>query len=133
LYGDVTVAVGRIGDGVIDGLNSRYTTFTVLYIIGVSGLIFTFIDSANPKRKLIKYAVLIALAINIPLLFSSYSNGVQTSKQWNNQMVSIQYCTHHTIVSSVATFNCLVEATNGNVTNPQARLQFLQDKHWAGY
>ncbi len=74
LFGAAMIAVGRISDTLVIALHPRYTTFTILYIIGLSGLIFTLVDivKPNPSKKLLKYVTIVALAINIPLLLSSY-------------------------------------------------------------
>lgn len=127
LAGGLT-AVSRLGFGVIQGSASRYTAFSLLYVIGLTGLICTLFDTVKMRKSSLAIVILVSVAINGPLLFSSYSNGRAGFRQLASKYEAIAACTH---MPSPADSCLLLTYPHADVTRP--RLEYLKSKHWAGY
>jgi hypothetical protein len=123
-----STAYGRLGFGVMSSLSSRYTAFSLLYLIGLIGLAFSLIlNSRLGARSRQLYVWGIAL-LCIPLLISSYRTGIQGFKEQNAKEVVVRTCTHQADPSDA----CLL-ATYPSAKIVRLRLEYLKAKHWAGY
>jgi hypothetical protein len=120
--------VSRLGFGVAEATASRYTAFSLLYIIGLTGLTCALLDTFTINRHALILAVLSAVAISGPPLMSSYVYGIHDFRGQSILLKEIKYCTHEPDPSN----SCLL------MTYPRAdvtrlRLEYLKTKHWAGY
>jgi len=118
----------RLGFGLEQSLASRYTSFSILYIIGLIGVMVSLLDLSKTTRQNMRFIGLIVLAISLPMLFSSYVNGRIGMQHEHLSYEQMKYCTHQTMPSDT----CLV-STYPNVHNGRIRLDFVKTKHWAGY
>ena len=127
LAGSLT-ALSRLGFGVAQGSASRYTAFSLLYVIGLTGLICALLDTTKLNRSNGLFVVLVALAVSTPLLFSSYSDGRTGFKIESANTRVISSCTH---VPNPTDACLLLTYPHADVARP--RLEYLKTKHWAGY
>ena len=125
----LSTAFGRLGYGINFALNSRYTAFSLLYVIGITALAFTLIAytqhiSENTKRLFVWSIVLLCL----PLLMSSYAAGIHGFKSQSSYLQEVKFCTHEQNPPDT----CLSETyPSPQVVRP--RLAYVKAKHWAGY
>ena len=127
LAGFVT-AYGRLGYGIYAALVSRYTAYSLLYVIGIVGVAFTLIGrsmGSNAKRL---YSSSVAL-VCLPFLILGYVEGLHGFSDQSQRLKAISACTHQ----ATATFACL------ELTYPSAPqvvgqgLAYIKSRHWAGY
>lgn len=138
LVGAFMIILGRmnhdfnIPTSLTDALQPRYTAITLLYIIGLSGLIFSLVDGFKLTKKVLQYFLILVLVVQIPLIYSSYWVGSRTSVERYELMKRLQLCSFEP--TELVTQDCL-SSNNYLNTNDVARehLQFLKDKNWAGY
>ncbi len=129
LLSDVSVAYGRLGFGVTFALNSRYSAFSLLYIIGVLGLVFTLVARSPDlsQRKTRQCAWSIAL-VCLPLLMSSYNVGIRGFQKQSAYLEGTKVCTSKPYPSDA----CLWKTYPGpQIVRP--RLTYIKDRGWAGY
>jgi len=121
--------IGRLGFGVAESMSSRYTAFSLLYVIGLTGLICAILDTLTPRQGMIG---LVIMSISIPLLFVSYSYGMLGLKSQSASLQEVKYCTHQPDPDTA----CLLLTApypdrNTGLTGNQ--LKYIKAKHWAGY
>lgn len=120
---------GRLGYGINFALNSRYSAFSLLYIIGLIGLSFSLLDNS---KKLARETILICswsiVLVCLPLYISSYAAGIHGFKTQSNYLEVINTCTH----LENPTDACL-SATYPSPPIVRTRLEYLKARHWAGY
>lgn len=122
------ISIGRVGDGLYNATSSRYTTFTLLYAIGVTGLTFTLLDQTKRKRLAYTSAGIITAA-SIPLIISSYSIGLDTARLWSKQMSPHQHC----LTQPVITDDCLRAAHySRDLNKARTEAKFVKEKNWSG-
>jgi hypothetical protein len=122
-------AVSRLGFGVIQGSASRYTAFSLLYVIGVTGLICALLDTWKIKRNRYKGLIVAGLlVVSGPLLFSSYANGLAGMRTESTSLKLIAACTR----IANPTDGCLL-LTYPQADVERARLHYIKVKHWSGY
>lgn len=116
----------------IDAMQTRYTAMPLLYLVGLSGLSLTVVDSLRLNRRLLSYVVLVLLIVQIPLIWSNHYVGVINSKERYDIVSNLQTCSRQP--TDKVSKDCL-SANNYLNTYPVAKeqLQYLKDKHWAGY
>ena len=126
----LVTAVGRVGGGVGNSLSSRYTTLSILYMIGLIGTSSTLLDKLKLHSKYIGLALLLMATVSTPLLFSSYKNGLYASRLRHDQMLQIRTCTDE----PRPTVACLQTANFSlDTSTSAAQLKYLKARHWAGY
>jgi len=129
ILSSLSTAFGRLGYGVSFALNSRYTAFSLIFIIGLVGLAFTLLIftkniSLNFKRLCAGTIVLMSL----PLLMSSYAAGLHGFSKQSSYLKTVKFCTHEPDPSDA----CLDQTyPSAQVVRP--RLEYLKARHWAGY
>jgi len=121
-------AVSRLGFGVEQGMASRYTAFSLLYIIGVSGIFLLAIDTGRISKQKTVLTILISIAVVLPLLISSYKNGINGWRVRSAYMRVVESCTHQDHPSN----QCL-SMTYPDPNIARERLTYVKQKHWAGY
>jgi ABC-2 type transport system permease protein len=124
----LSTAFGRLGYGIDLVFKSRYTSFTLLYVIGISALIFVLIDhsriSFNTKRLL----ALTFILVMAPILLSSYVVGIKNFQNQSALLRDVKNCTHEQNPAD----SCLVKTyPKPNIVRP--RLEYVKQKHLAGY
>lgn len=124
----IVTGMSRLGFGLDQSLSGRYTAFTLLYVIGLTGIVLTLLDLAKPKRNTVIFAALLAFAISGPLLFSSYTNGKAGFRHDLTVRQAIRACTK----AEKPTDTCLL-STYPSVKIVEPRLEFIKAKHWGGY
>jgi hypothetical protein len=114
--------IGRNASGVVQALSSRYTAFTLLYIIGAIGLCWTLAKHAGVRW--------LVVGLSVPLLISSYLSGLDNARLLHQTRVTMKACTH----IAQPTKDCL-KLTDFFDPLPitQHRLDYLKAKHWSGY
>lgn len=127
------ITLGRVNNGLYSATSSRYTTFPIMYYVGLMGLIITFVDAAKAKKALIDIAILTLVLINVPLLYSSYRVGIYTSRLWAEQMRSVRACTHQAIVSDECLWRTNYTSYTRDTSLSREQLKYIKDKHWGGY
>jgi hypothetical protein len=138
LIGAAMIILGRlvpdpnINTPLTDAMQSRYTAMSIMYIVGLSGLIISLADSMRLNSRLFKYFVMVILVVQVPLLFLSYYAGFVNSKERHTLMIRLQRCSQQPVEK--ISKDCL-SSNNYLNTNPTAKeqLQYLKSKHWAGY
>jgi hypothetical protein len=121
-------AVSRLGFGLVQSSASRYTAFSLLYIIGLTGLICALLDTIKLDRRNLLFIVLVIIAVSSPLLFSSYQNGKVGLRSQSTYFKQLKQCTHDRSPSDL----CL-QWTYPNIDITRHRLEYIKAKHWAGY
>lgn len=121
-------AVSRLGFGLDQSMASRYTGFSILFYIGFIGLAATLLDSKYIKNASLVFAILVVIAINIPLLASSYNDGRTGFKDRALYFKTLQHCTAEAVPSQA----CLL-STYPSAQAAQNRIDYLKSKHWGGY
>lgn len=132
LYGllcSLSTAYGRLGYGMDLVFKSRYTSFTLLYVIGISVLIYILVNETKVltirNKKLIVAGFTLVM---IPILVSSYAVGLDNFKKQSLLLRQTKFCTH----MPAPTDSCLVTTYPlPRVVAP--RVEYLKAKHWAGY
>jgi hypothetical protein len=129
LLSDVSVAYGRLGFGVTFALNSRYSAFSLLYIIGVLGLVFTLVGRSPDlnERKSRRYAWGVAL-LCFPLLVSSYNVGIRGFQTQSAYLQMTKACTAKAYPSDACLWKTYPSA---QIVRP--RLKYIKEKDWGGY
>jgi len=125
----LTTDFARLGGGLGNSLSSRYATISIIYIVGFIGTLLTLLDTYKFKNTDIRLIVLTISVVTIPVLFSSYANGLRASQLRQQQMIGIHNCTQTAMVSDA----CLGEADVYETGVARNQLQYLKSKHWAGY
>lgn len=132
LSSGIITGIARISYGVNGGTISRYTTFSLLYLVGLVGLICAIIGVLNKERLLCRTLIAMLVGVMIPLLITSYVFGFRGFKNVSSTLLYIQMCTHKSNPDS----HCLTLTA----TRPQMDLQlvnnrinYVRSKHWAGY
>jgi hypothetical protein len=132
LASSVITGVARLGFGVSEASISRYTTFSLLYVIGVTGLICTILDTGIIKRQMANKVIAMILGLAGLFLLFSYAYGIHGFQDQSLWLKNVAYCTHQ----SKPTNGCLLLTA----TYPQRdtklvakRLAYVKSKHWAGY
>lgn len=120
--------VSRLGFGISQGLASRYTAFSLLYVIGLTGLICALLDTVKLNVNIKLFVVLVAFAVSGPLLFSSYRDGKIGFNVESSSVREISGCTHAPNPNDT----CLL-STYPSTAAVKPRLEYLKTKHWAGY
>lgn len=132
LYGLLSAAVtsfGRLGYGIDLAFKSRYGSFTLLYVIGISVLTLAILDTTPKLTKRFKQLATISLALfMLPLLISSYAVGFSGFRNQSALLRQVKLCTH----VQNPTDACL------SLTYPRPwvvrpRLEYVKAKHLAGY
>lgn len=113
---------GRNASGVTQALSSRYSTFSLLYIVGAIGFTITVTKQAGARWLII--------GLSIPLLISSYISGIHNAQKLHTDRIVVKTCTHvphptDDCIRLIDPFDPL------SVT--RSRIDFLKSKHWAGY
>ena len=125
---DLITAISRLGLGVAQSMNSRYTAVSLLLTIGFTGLILTILDNLRVAHKYKIFIWLCLAAVVLPLLWSSYVNGIEGMQTRSTYLRYIAACTRLTNPSS----KCL-SYTYPNPDLVRTRLVYLKQKHWSGY
>ncbi len=128
LAAGLVTAISRVGFGVQQGMASRYTSISLIYLIGLVGLIFTLIDTARLKKAEVGAVIMLICSVLGPLIISSYANGIVGFKNQSAHLKLIQQCTHEYEPSK----ECLL-TTYPSATVAKERLDYLKQKHWASY
>jgi hypothetical protein len=129
ILGGLTTAVGRLVYGVSFALNSRYTAFSILYVIGLTALTVTLFDDLHKTSKNFRVVVASGLVLfSLPLLISSYSVGVHGFRSQSALLREIRTCT-----SVEDPSNACLSLTYPDPSVVRPRLEFIKTKHWAGY
>lgn len=128
LAAGLATAISRVGFGVQQGMASRYTSISLIYLIGLIGLIFTIIDVTKFKKREIRALVLLVCTLLVPLVISSYANGIVGFKNQSDHLKVIQQCTLETEPSK----ECLL-TTYPDHEVARNRLNYIKQKHWAGH
>jgi hypothetical protein len=132
LMSAVITAVARLNLGVVQSTTSRYTVFSLLYVIGLTGLACAILDTFTIKRSFIAPLLLVAISISGPLLMASYTHGVFGLQQQSVLMKEVKYCTHQFSPSK----SCLLLSApypERNTVRTGTQLKYIKAKHWAGY
>ena len=129
LMAAVITGVGRLGFGVAESLSSRYTAFSLLYVIGLTGLICAILDTLTPKQRKIGLAV---LGISGPLLIISYSYGLVGLKAQSVSLHEAKHCTHQ-LDPDIACLLLTAPYPDRNTALTGDQLKYIKAKHWAGY
>jgi hypothetical protein len=132
LMSAVITGAARLNLGVAQSTASRYTVFSLLYVIGLTGLACALLDTLTIKRGAIALIILAVVGVSGPLLLASYSYGIPDLQQQSTFMQEAKYCTHKTNPSKM----CLLLTApfpdrNSVLTGDQ--LHYIKAKHWAGY
>jgi hypothetical protein len=132
LYGllcGLSTAFGRLGYGIGFALSSRYSTLSVLYTIGITGLAFSLLSSHRGIGRQLRAGFIACLVlISLPLLTSSYVVGFQGFQSQSVLLKNIKTCTHETNPTDA----CLLQTyPNPQVVRP--RLEYVKTNHLAGY
>jgi len=125
----VITAIGRVGSAAAPSTASRYAAFSLLYVIGLTGLVCTILDTMAIKRQPTGLAI---LAISIPLLVVSYTYGMLGMQVQSGWLHAVKTCTHQ----AHPTTKCLFSTSpypDHNTELTAARLTYVKSKHWAGY
>ncbi|HET7060327.1 MAG TPA: hypothetical protein VFH99_03380 [Candidatus Saccharimonadales bacterium] len=132
LYGllcALSTAFGRLGYGIGFALSSRYTTLSLLYIIGLIGLTFTLLINTERISRSTKHMIIgLVVLFNVPILISSYVIGVQGFQSQSALFKEIKSCTH----AQDPTDSCL-QLTYPNPQVVRPRLEYVKAKGLAGY
>lgn len=114
--------VGRSASGIAQALSSRYTSFTLLYIVGLIGLCWTL-----TKQQGVRWLV---IGLSIPLLISSYLGGIDYARKLHQDRVVMKACTHVSRPNEAC-----IRLTDFFDPLPvtQERIDYLKAKHWSGY
>jgi len=129
ILGDLATAVGRLSYGIGTADSSRYTAFSILYVIGLTVLAVALFDDLNKTSKNFRVIATSGLILfSLPLLISSYSVGIKGFHSQSVLLNEIKTCTHVEHPSST----CL-SLTYPNPSIALQRLEYLKAKHWAGY
>lgn len=128
LLATLMTAVSRVGFGYSQSMSSRYTAFSLLYIIGLSGLILVMADGAARQARSIPVTILALVAVSIPLLSSSYVNGAHGFSLRAAYLRHIASCTAQPNPPN----HCLSE-TYPYIQKIPGMLNYLKAKHWGGY
>jgi hypothetical protein len=132
LMSAIITGLGRLNMGVAQSTTSRYTIFSLLYIIGITGLILTLLDIAGFKQNTMIGVLLSLLVISLPFTINSYVIGVGDLQRQSNYMKYVKSCTHKPSPSN----GCLLLTApypQRNTEQTAYRLSYLKYKHWAGY
>jgi hypothetical protein len=132
LFAGIAISSGRIDLGIINALSSRYTAFSLLFIISFTIIISDIIFHYVPWRKLKLNPVSVGIILTIlvlPFLASSYYNGVVGMKIQSANFREIKWCTDERHPSDA----CLYEAYFPSRDEALNRLNYLKHKHWGGY
>jgi hypothetical protein len=129
LLDGVSTAYGRLGYGLGFASSSRYTAFSLLYLIGLLMLALTLLDH-TPKLKFsfrwMSAGTLVLLTL--PILISSYGSGIYGFRSHSALLKEIKSCTHAQYPS-----NACLSLTYPSPSIVRPRLEYLKSKHWAGY
>jgi hypothetical protein len=129
ILGGLSTGVGRLSYGVGFALSSRYTAFSLFYIIGMTVVVFMLLDRLKkPSYEFSTVAVSCLVLLSLPLLVSSYSVGIHGFRTQSALLKEIRGCTH-----SVDPSEACLALTYPNPKIVAPRLQYLKTKHWAGY
>lgn len=129
ILGGLTTAVGRLAYGVSYALSSRYTAFSILYVIGLTVLAITLLDDLHKASGNFNMVVISGLIlISLPLLISSYRVGAYGLQDRSALLKEIKTCT-----SVENPSNACLSLTYPNPSIVRPRLEYLKAKHWAGY
>ena len=123
---DCITTISRVGFGLEQAVSSRYTAISLLFIISLLGITATLISvcTKGHQRKLAGLLV----AVNIPLLILSNIQGLQGYRDRSAHMGVIKDCTH----MPNPTKECLLVTIPGTGVDKKD-LDYIKNKHWAGY
>jgi hypothetical protein len=130
LLSAVITAIARLNLGIAQSTTSRYAVFSLLYVIGLTGLACAVLDSCTVKRNTI--AILIISGVTAPLLIASYAYGTGDLQRQSAFMEDVKYCTREANPDRA----CLLLTApypNRNTILTGAQLKYIKTKHWAGY
>ena len=128
----VVTAVGRLGLGLGGALSSRYTTFSVLFLIST---IVILVGLLREKKLIIKSSVsavstlCVVMGVVGILVISSYYSGLQGMKTRSILYRYIKSCSQ----VEVPSHTCLYQIYFPSTTIALSRLNYLKQKHYAGY
>ncbi|HVV25585.1 MAG TPA: hypothetical protein VHC21_00945 [Candidatus Saccharimonadales bacterium] len=124
LMADAITTISRVGFGLEQAVSSRYTATSLLFYVGLTGLIATVISlSKHPKKAYVAFAVVSAV-----LIIVSDVQGLSGFKSRSANMQVIKSCTHQ----ANPTKECLLVVIPGAGVSIND-LNYIKDKHWAGY
>lgn len=131
LMAGAITTIGRLGFGIASGLSSRYTTFSVLFLISVIFIVMHLInDNVNflIKKRYCSMASLFLLVVMTPLIINSYYTGIQEMKKKSIESSNIYSCSRE----DNPTDQCL-RAIYPDLKTSKSRLDYLKSIHWGGY
>ena len=129
LLDGASTAYGRLGYGIGFASSSRYTAFSLLYLIGLLALAFTLIENSRKVKFSFQWKTTGTLVLlTMPVLVSSYAVGIHGFQSHSLLLKQIKSCTHVQDPSD----GCLSQ-TYPSPTVVPPRLEYLKSKHWAGY
>lgn len=125
----LSTSFGRLGYGLDLVFKSRYTAFTLMYLIGVSVLIFMLVDESKELSKKLKIALTyLFVATMLPILISSYVVGIYNFQKHSATLRHIKICTS----AQYPTDECLA-STYPNPDKVRPRLEYAKSRGLAGY
>ncbi|HVV25584.1 MAG TPA: hypothetical protein VHC21_00940 [Candidatus Saccharimonadales bacterium] len=124
----LSTAYGRLGYGIDLVYKSRYTAFSLLYVIGLVVLAIMLLNESRLK----KYAKVVwvgsLMALMLPIMISSYAVGFHGFSSQSQLLKQTKACTH----ANPPTQDCLFQTyPKPWIVSP--RLEYVKDRHWAGY
>lgn len=120
--------LSRAGLGTDYSLASRYTAFSLLYIIGFI-MVTTMLLVNNRVRSQLKPALVLGfITTTSVLLIFSYIGGLKDMKRYSASLKSIRECTHQEDPDD----QCLL-STYHSPELERKYLKYLKQKHWGGY
>jgi len=125
----LSTAFGRLGYSIGFALSSRYTAFSLLYVIGLTGLAFSLITTTpRLSQAYKKFCVTGVVLFSLPILISGYVVGIQGFKSHSSGMKAIKACTQAKNPSD----DCL-KLTYPSPSIVRPRLDYVKANHLAGY
>ena len=122
----------RLNLGTAQSTASRYAAFSLLFVIGLTGLTCALLDTLYIKRRLVAPVVLAAMAISAPLLLTSYAYGARGLAGQSARLHQAQACTRRPDPGRA----CLLLTApypDRNTQRTGAWLSYIKTKHWGGY
>lgn len=124
----LTITVGRLFLGTSEALASRYTTLSILYIIGITVLPLAILDNKRCVKKIRIPVTAGIFIISFFLLFFSYKFGFIGFQERSTTLHNVKTCT-----SKPDPSNACLSSTYPIPAAIRQKLQFLKTKGLAGY
>lgn len=122
-------AYGRLGYGLDLVFKSRYTSFTLLYVIGLTVLVLILInESTKLKHDLKVLAVSTLVLVSLPIMASGYLVGLHNFRNQSLALKQMKACT----MANNPPDSCLI-MTYPYLDILKPRLEYVKVKHLGGY